>query len=310
MIEKNNPCFSTPVEEQIWNLATNLVPLEVTLPMVPQQLHPACTAFYQFMTDLCNDMYEHTAVYGLEEPQHVWDYARSILEWMFKKFQYENDAFTAASATYKKYLKKLGPRQVKLFFTRGGFCVEEHADVIRVTNPRYPGMLTAVYEVLTAAQKHYSVNRCDYLVFCEFRALVNYKRTYHDMYHMLNDQAKVLAQQLHDYASQLGVKPVKLTYFRRTEFKKKGKMVFVLDVASQNNLKVNIGFAEIGGQAFALLKNEIEQYEDKEAFTAFWRKNLKRCTNCTPNCYKRGVWQKNSGLPGISQNVPTPSRRS
>lgn len=155
--------------------------------------------------------------------------------------------------------------------SRWGFRVETEDDSVRLTNTRYPHMLTAVNETLKAAYKNYNVNCGDFLTFCDFRALTNYKRTYEDMLVLLNDHSRAIAEQIIEYGLSLGIRPVKCTYFKRVEFKKKGKIVFILDVIKGKNLKINIGFAEIGGQAFDLIAKVVDQYEDKETFARFWR---------------------------------------
>lgn len=37
MIDKNTSDYKTPGQEAIWNAATDMVPLEVTLPMIPEK---------------------------------------------------------------------------------------------------------------------------------------------------------------------------------------------------------------------------------------------------------------------------------
>lgn len=274
-------------QELIQNLTTTLVPLSITLPMVPDELRQPCTALYNYTQALLKDMLEKTEDYEIADKNDVWFYIRTFFEWMYKKFQYADNAFIAGKASYKKYIKKLNQRHVEWMLTHHGYKVETDGDNIRITNNKYPGMLKAVFELLKAANKNYSVNRTDYLTKCDFRALVNYKRTYDDMLLLLNDEGKELAQRLYEYAAGIRVKPVKCTYFCRVEFKKKGKVIFVLDVIDQKYLKINIGFAEIGGEAFKMIEKEIAQYDDKNDFIYFWRKNLKKCTNCTPDCRKK-----------------------
>lgn len=168
-------------------------------------------------------------------------------------------------------------------------------------------MLKAVFELLKAANKNYSVNRTDYLTKCDFRALVNYKRTYDDMLLLLNDEGKELAQRLYEYAAGIRVKPVKALIFVGWNLKRMGKLIFVLDVIDQKYLKINIGFAEIGGEAFKMIEKEIAQYDDKNDFIYFWRKNLKKCTKCMPDCWEKShlssFRQKATCLPGLHSNV-------
>lgn len=71
MIDKNSPNYQTPLQEQIWNAATDLVPLEVSLPMVPKEFHEACTELHHFFTDLLNDMYADPDPYMAKRPANL-----------------------------------------------------------------------------------------------------------------------------------------------------------------------------------------------------------------------------------------------
>lgn len=285
MIDKNNPDYQTPLQEEIWNAVTDLVPLEVSLPMIPEKYHEECTELYRFFTDLLNDMYTDSDPYMAVGD--VQTYIRWFWVWLYKKFEFDKNGFVISCDGYKQFVKKMGASLMDFLVSRWGFRVETQGDTVRLTNTGYPHMLTAVYETLKAAYKNYNVNCGDFLTFCDFRALVNYKRTYEDMLVLLNDHSRAIAQQIIEYGLSLGIKPVKCTYFNRVEFKKKGKIVFILDVIKGKNLKINIGFSEIGGQAFELIAKVVDQYEDKEEFARFWRSNLKKCTNCNPNCVKK-----------------------
>ncbi len=285
MIDKNNPDYQTPEQEAIWNAVTDLVPLDVTLPMIPEEYHEGCTQWHTFLTDLLNDMYTHTEEYlAVSELQN---YIRWIWVWLYKWYAFEGGAFFASPAVHKKFVKKMGAPLLDFLCSRWGFQVEKTDAEVRITNTKYPLMLTAVHDTLTAAYENYNVNCGDYLTFCDFRALVNYKRTYHDMIVLLNRDGRAMAETICEYALAHGIKPAKCTYFNRVEFKKKGKIVFVLDVTKGKDLKINIGFAEIGGPAFTKIAEAVDQYEDKDAFAKFWRSNLKKCTACNPDCQKR-----------------------
>ena len=57
MIDKNNPDYTSPVQEKIWNAATDLVPPEISHSMIPAKYHESCTQWYTFLTKLLNTMY-------------------------------------------------------------------------------------------------------------------------------------------------------------------------------------------------------------------------------------------------------------
>jgi len=208
---------------------------------------------------------------------------------VYEKFKFYNDSFTSDTVEYKKFAKKYSSPKIEELFSQYGMEYKTEYNItgecVRVTNNRYPGMMKALFELLTAAYQNYNVNCTDYLFKCDFRALANHKRTYRDMFTELNDAGKEKAVQIVSFAAGIGVKPSKNTYFNRVEFKKKSKIIFILDVAEGGKLKINIGFAEIGGEAFKMIEKEIEKYEDAAEFKEFWRKNYaKKCKNCRTEC--------------------------
>ena len=285
MIDKNNPDYTTPVQEAIWNAATDLVPLDVTLPMIPAEYHESCTQWHTYLTDLLNDMYSHTDEYLAVSDMQT--YIRWFWIWLYKCYAFESGTFFASPVVHKKFVKKMGAPLLDFLCAKWGFHVATTEAEVRLTNKKYPLLLTAVHDILAAAYENYNVNCGDYLTFCDCRALVNYKRTYHDMIVLLNREGRAMAETICEYAITNGIKPAKCTYFNRVEFKKKGKIVFVLDVAKGKDLKINIGFAELDEPAFAKIAEAVDGYEDKAEFAKFWRQNLKKCTACNPDCQKR-----------------------
>ncbi|MBQ7338876.1 MAG: hypothetical protein IJW40_10565 [Clostridia bacterium] len=285
MIDRNKPDYQTPTQKEIWNAATNLVPLEISLPAIPMEYHQSCRDLYHFFTDILEDMYIHPDPYmALGDVQ---TYIRWFWVFLYKAYDFEGGAFITPIDKHKKFVKKMGAPLLDFLTTRWGLQIKKTDTEVRISNTKYPHMLSAVYNTLQAAYKNYNVNCGDYLTFCDFRALVNYKRTYHDMLELLNREGQAIAESICEFALARGIKPVKCTYFNRVEFKKKGKIVFILDVAEGKNLKINIGFAELGGQAFRRMSDAIDAYTDKEIFVRYLRNHLKKCTNCTPGCQKR-----------------------
>ena len=285
LFDKNNLDYNGEMQKAIWDTAANLVPLEVTLPMIPEDLREPCIDFYNFSIAVLEDMYQDAEEYK-DDDLFFWYFI-----WLYKKFKFYDDAFVISIAEYKKFVKKHSSPKIETLFSRHGMEYKTDYNItgecVRVTNNRYPGMMKAVFELLAAAYQNYNVNCGEYLFTCDFRALVNYKRTYSDTFAILNDKARKIAEQIVSFAAGIGVKPIKNTYFNRVEFKQKGKIVFILDVAEQRNLKINIGFAEIGGEAFKMIENEIEKYDDAAELKNFWRNNIKKCTNCRGECAKR-----------------------
>jgi len=291
LIDKDNPSYNSEVQEAVWNTAANLVPLEITLPLIPEKLHKPCIDLYNFTKDILNDLYENADEYGITSTEnnavifYFWH-----LVFMFKKFQFvENSHFAGffiSSHEYKKSRKNDVCVATELMYTRYGFKVT-FEDTVKITNTHYPGMMKAVFELLTSAYMNYNVNCTQYLLTCDFRALVNYRRTYVDTLAKLNSKSRKIAEQIVDFGAGIGVKPTKNTYYNRVEFKTKSKIVFIIDVYGKKELKINIGFAELDGEAFKMIEQVIDTYNDAGEFTEYLRKNLKKCTNCIQDCIKK-----------------------
>jgi hypothetical protein len=170
---------------------------------------------------------------------------------------------------------------------RHGFEVDEEGENVLVSNNRYPGMMRATFEVFEAAFNNYKVNCGDYFTACDFRALVNYKRTYADVFFLLNDAGKMIAEQVDIFAAGMKIKPAKCSYFNRVDFKKKGKKIFILEAGRRKNLRLIIGIAEIGTEAYKMVENEIQKYDDADKFLKFIYKHLPKCRNCNTECHSR-----------------------
>ena len=286
MIDENNPDHIGETQANIRGIAAGFIPLEISLPMIPEELRQPCTDLYNFFNAVLDNMYQDAEEYKTDY-FFFWYFV-----WLYKKFKFYDDTFTANISEYKKFTKKHSSPKIEALFSRHGMEYKNDYNItgecIKITNSRYPGMMKAIFELLTAAYQNYNVNCTSYLFTCDFRALANFKRAYNDMFSELNDDGKERAEHIVAFAAGIGVKPSKNTYFSRVEFKKKSKIIFILDVADGGKLKINIGFAEIGGEAFKLIEKEIEKYDDLDEFKDFWRKHYaKKCKNCRTECYHK-----------------------
>jgi hypothetical protein len=241
-----------------------------------------------------NDLYDNAEDYGITDTAYnsvlffTWYFS-----WVYKKFRFIEDVFTASKDEYKKFMN--GPfmmnqknrQSVETMYARHGLEINTEWESVRISSSRYPGMMKAIFEVLTAAYQNYKVNCGDYLFTCDFRAIVDYKRTYADIFYMLNDEGKAIAEHIDSFAAGLKIKPSKCNFFNRVDFKKKGKKIFILDVVRQKNIRITMGIAEIGTEVFQMVEKEIEKYEDADKFIEFVRKNMPKCKNCNTGCYYR-----------------------
>ena len=271
----------------IWNYKRTLVPLEVSLPIIPKEFHEPCTDMYNFTTALLDDMHQNSDDYD-EVGNKYSEFHRWYFMWLYKKFKYYDDMFTIDKKGYKNFIKKFNPKTVETMYARHGFEFFNDGEKISISNSRYPGMMKAIFEVYSAAYMNYGVSCTGYLTVCDFRALVNYKRTYEDVWAVLDDENKKTAEQILTFADGIGVKPTKCDFFNRVEFKKKGKVVFRFNVSCQRALQVDIGFANIGGKAYIAIENEIKKGENTAVIKEFIIKNC-LCRNCYPGCHGNSV---------------------
>ena len=63
---KNQEEFSNYIQKNIWVYGTRLLPLETTLPYVPEELKESCIDLYNFTYHLLSDMHNNITEYDLE----------------------------------------------------------------------------------------------------------------------------------------------------------------------------------------------------------------------------------------------------
>ena len=287
VFDKNQADFRDCLQEKVWELATRQLPLDKTLPYVPSELIAACTDWYNFCQGLFADMYENPDRFGFvidpSEPDWMNKKQAEFYFWMVGGSESRNYEMTEKE--YDKMLKKFNPKSIEALVDHHGFVYEKRDGSVTVSNRIYPDMFVATKKTMDCGYANYKVNRDYFMIYCDFRGLANYKRTYEDLHLILSDDTRRIAEQLHDYCVAHKITPQTCNYFFRVEYKHKGKIVYISDLADRNRLKINIGFAEIGGKAFKMLEDEIGKYDDAAEFKAFWHKHAaKKCQNCKQVC--------------------------
>jgi len=292
IFDKNQTVFKDCVQERVWELGTALLPLEVTLPYVPAEYKSACEDLYNFTYNILVDMYENPNEFGFAIDSSKQDYKNKkqvefycgVIFWL-KNLQ--GNQYEVTAKNFKKIMKKFNPISVERL-KKHGFVFEHKEDMVVIRNNIYPNMFIAAEAVIAAGYDNYKVNCSDFMVHCDFRAFEKYRRTYEDLHFVFGDNTRKIAERLHDYNVCQKVMPQNCNYFYRVEYKHKGKIVYISNLDSKNKLRIYIGFAELNGEAYKMIESEIHHYEDYDEFSEFCRKNLKKCTNCTPNCGKKG----------------------
>jgi len=292
IFDKNQIVFKDCIQERVWELGTALLPLEVTLPFVPDEYKSACEDLYHFTCNILTDMYENPDEFGFSIDSTQSEHKnRGQAEFYFWFIGWHRNLvgnqYEVTAENFKKRAKKFNPISVERLKVHG-FVFEHKEDMVIIRNEVYPNMLIAVEEIITAGYSNYKVNRDYFMLYCDFRAFEKYRRTYEDLHFVFSDNTRKIAEQLHEYNVSQKVMPQKCNYFYRVEYKHKGKIVYVSNLSPKNKLRIYIGFAEINGEAYKMIEEEIKRYEDYDEFAEFCRNNLKKCTNCIPDCGKKG----------------------
>jgi hypothetical protein len=292
VFDKNQIIFKDCIQEKVWELGTNLLPLDMTLPYVPAEYKSACEDLYYFTYSILTDMYENPDEFGFAIDLSKQDYEnKKQVEFYFWFIGWlknlSGNQYEVASENFKKITKKFNPISVERLKAHG-FMFEYKSDMVVIRNDIYPDMFIAAEAIIASGYANYKVNRGHFMLCCDYRAFAKYKRTYEDLHFVFSDNIRKIAEQLHAYNVSQKVMPQKCNYFYRVEYKKKGKIVYISNLTSKNKLRIYIGFAELNGEAYKMIENEIHHYEYCEEIAEFCRNNLKKCTNCTPNCGKKG----------------------
>jgi len=290
--DKNQTVFRDCIQERVWELGTGLLPLDVTLPYVPAEYKSACEDLYHFTCNILADMYENPGQFGFVFDPSKQDYEnKKQVEFYFWFIGWlknlSGNQYEVTSENFEKRTKKMHPLSVDRLKTHG-FVFESQGDMVIVRNDIYPEMFIAAVAIIAAGYANYKVNRDYFFRYCDFRAFAKYKRMYEDLHCVFSDTTREIAEQLHAYNVSQNVMPQKCNYFYRIEYKHKGKIVYIANLAPKNQLRIYIGFAELNGEAYKMLEEEIQRFEDCDAFAAYCRKSLKKCTNCSPTCDKKG----------------------
>ena len=291
MFDKNQTIFKDCIQEKIWEIGTGLLPLDITLPYVPAEYKSACEDLYNFTYNLLTDMYENPHLFGFVIDSSKQDYEnKKQVEFYFwiigGLINLVGNQYDMPSEKFYKLIKKFNPLSVEML-KKHGFIFEDKGRIVVVSNDIYPDMFIASKAIIEAGYANYQVNRDYFMMYCDFRAFAKYKRTYEDLHFVFSNDTRKIAEQLHEYNVNQKNMPQKCNYFYRVEYKQKGKIVYISNISPKNQLRIYIGFAEINGQAYKMIEEEIRRYDDYEEFTEYCRKNLKKCTNCTPNCSKK-----------------------
>jgi len=287
--DKNQTEFKDIIQEKIWELGARQLPLEVSLPFVPDELKPACTDFYNFTRDLLADMYENPIGFGFEiDPsQPGWMNVKQVEFYFWFIGGLSNlsgNRFEMPAGAFDKLVKKFSPKSIAAL-KEHGFIFEGKGDTVVVRNALYPDMFIGAKATVKAGYANYKVNRDYFRLYCDFRALAGYKRTYEDLHLIFSDGNRRIAEKIHEHCIGRKIMPQKCNYYFRVEYKYKGKIVYIADLVGGNQFKINIGFAPFGSPSYQRCINFIENDSSAPELKEFFIRNAaKKCRNCKVNC--------------------------
>jgi hypothetical protein len=309
IFDKNQEVFSDCIQERVWELGTRQLPLDVTLSHIPEELKSACIDYHDFSRNLLADMYENPKDYGLtiNENQPDWMNKKQVefYSWFIIGLgELDGNRIIMPTDQYHKLINKFNIKSIDALL-KNGFYVNDNGKTVTITNIYYPDMFIAAKAIYNAGRAYYKVNCDSFMIHCDFRALTKYKRTYEDLHLALNDINRTVAYKIHEYNISRKIMPQKCNYFYRVEYKFKGKIVYISDMISKNDFKINIGFAPFDTESFFRINSIIESEGGNEQFKAFCHKYLaKSCTNCNPNCetkkYPKEVFGKKRVICGYN----------
>lgn len=200
------PGFNDYLQEYISTLLTQLLPLDTTLPYVPDDMKESCEDLYHFFENLLYDMHGNYEEYGIY-PDERLDTANNLKKADFysyylialTKYNVVNNCIIIETPSYLKLLKKFNKDSIHAL-TRQGMIIKVNDGFTTISNSIFPKLFQAVVAVRKASFKNYKVNCDSFFIHCDFRALVNYKRTYQDVYPYFNERNQATVYELHEHA--------------------------------------------------------------------------------------------------------------
>ena len=290
IFDRNQTEFKDCIQEKVWELATRQPPFERILPYA-DTLKSACADYYNFNQALLSDMYENPDRFGFEiDPSQP--------DWMNKK-QVEfyfwfigglknltGNQYEMPADAFNKLIKKFNPKSIEALKAHG-FVFEKKDNIVVIYNDVYPDMFVAAKAMIDVGYANYKVN-CDYfMLYCDFRVLSKYRRTYEDLHIIFSDKRRQITEKIYDYSVGNKIMPQQCNYFFRVDYKYKGKVVYVTNVKDKNQYALHMGFAEIGSEAYKMIEREIKKYDDADEFKEFILRNFTECGNCRQECWKK-----------------------
>ena len=140
IFDKNQTEFKDCIQEKVWELGTRLLPLDITLPYVPDEYKSACEDLYNFTHDILVDMYENPQNFGFVIDSTKSDYEnKKQVEFYFwlmgwAKILAGNELIFTLDG-FNKFTKKYNPTCMERLKSHG-FVFENTGTVVKIRNDK------------------------------------------------------------------------------------------------------------------------------------------------------------------------------
>ena len=289
IFDKNQTEFVNSIQQEAWEAGTRLMPLDVTLPYVPDELKSICVDLYNFTYDMLVDKYQNheNCESGVIPVGFYFHLLFDDEAWEGNTVKVSPEKFKHLIKTQYTHLKDIPITEMR---TTHGFVLEQSDNIILVSNDKYPGALKAARILRKTAEANYKLSFNSYYEHCDFRAFAKYKLTYKDLYSVLSDDTLAIAEQIHNYCADRKVTPQQCRKYWQVEYKHKGKRVYEIYLRAQNKPRFQIVFANpgpgLGSESFQMIEEVISKYDDYDEFKDFCFRHIKKCPHCNRCAYK------------------------
>ncbi|MCL2433156.1 MAG: hypothetical protein FWD16_01365 [Clostridia bacterium] len=292
IFDKNQTAFASQNQKKAWIMGKNIVPLDISLAKITGQAQREMfTQMYDFTVRLISDMYEN------EKKDDPFGFVRLFAEFS-KNGKLENNDLVFP------WVKQQDSADGRLFalwkdvLPRYGIILSEEKNESRLASTEYPLLLPAYFAMYEGAFR-FNTGGWFYLAVCDFRVIEKgFAHSIDDLLRVLSDKDRHFAQELHEYALTLKVKPIKCIYPQRVFYKYKGIRILDMQIGGSTKLEFTVHPFRGGGIAreesqklIARLEDKIDASDSPDIYREDFLKYIRYCNMCASDISKcpRGV---------------------
>jgi len=134
LFDKNQTIFKDCIQEKVWEIGTNLLPIHITLPYVPSEYKSACEDLYNFTYNLLADMYETPDSFGFMVDSSKADYENKkqveFYFWLIGGLKnLMGNQYKMPKDNFYKLINKFNPKSVEMLKAHG-FIFEDKGTLL------------------------------------------------------------------------------------------------------------------------------------------------------------------------------------